>query len=183
MKANSQPVKGNGKTQPNPGTRGYSMRRIRAGLFLTLIGLVVFLIGARPSLFGVDRSPVIGFVQIAVFLIGLAIICIGGYISLMSLWKNRQPSIAADIGLRLVATGYVIAVFTGMADVFGVGSHQLPGIPYFGPWQARGVEVGQAIIAVGFLLLIPYGRIRNGHQRDRSSKDPITPEEQRSSAG
>jgi hypothetical protein len=73
----------------------------------------------------------------------------------MSLWKDRQPSILADIGLRLVATGYVIAVFAGMADVFGAGSHPLPGVPYFGPWQARGVELGQVLIAIGFLLLIP----------------------------
>ncbi len=182
-KAGVQPVKVDSKTEPNPGTRGYSIRRIRSGLTLTLIGLLVFLTGARPSLFGLDRSPVIGFVQIAVFLIGLAIICIGGYTSLMSLWKNRQPSIAADIGLRLVATGYVIAVFTGMADVFGVGSHQLPGIPYFGPWQARGVEFGQAIIAIGFLLLIPYGKLRNGN-RSASFRDPSpTSEEQRSGAG
>lgn len=114
---------------------------------------MIFLIGARPSLFGLDRSPVIGFVQIAVFLIGLAIICLGGYIALMALWKNRQPSIAADIGLRLVSTGYVIAVFSGMADVFGAGSHPLPGVPYFGPWQARGVEFGQAIIALASYCL------------------------------
>lgn len=168
IKTGAQPVNLNTKTEPNPGTRGYSIRRIRSGLILTLVGLVVFLLGARPGLFGLDRSPVIGFVQIAVFLVGLAIICIGGYTSLMALWKNRQPSIAADIGQRLVATGYVIAVFTGMADVFGVGSHQLPGVPYFGPWQARGVELGQAVIAIGFLLLIPYGHIRNG----RTPKTP-----------
>jgi len=156
------------KTEPNHGTQVYSIRRIRVGLSLTLIGLVVFLIGARPSLFGVDRSPVIGFVQIAVFLIGLAIICIGGFTSLMALWKNRQPSIAADFGLRMVATGYVIAVFAGMADVFGVGSHSLPGIPYFGAWQARGVELGQAIIGIGFLLLIPYGHLNNGKTPEHS---------------
>lgn len=150
------------KTAPTNGSQVYSIRRIRVGLSLTLLGLIVFLLGARPSIFGLDRSPVIGFVQIAVFLIGLAFVCIGGFISLMALWKNRQPSIAADIGLRLVATGYVIAVFAGMADVFGVGSHSLPGIPYFGAWQARGVEIGQVIIGIGFLLLIPYGHLNNG---------------------
>ncbi|WP_299025198.1 hypothetical protein [uncultured Thermanaerothrix sp.] len=144
--------------EPPTGPLPYSRSRIRLGLLLTLIGFLVFLIGARPGLFSLDRSPVIGFVQIAVFLIGLAIICLGGYIALMALWKNRQPSIAADIGLRLVSTGYVVAVFAGMADVFGIGSHPLPGVPYFGPWQAVGVEIGQAIIALGFLLLIPYGK-------------------------
>jgi len=109
-------------------------------------------------MFGLDRSPIIGFVQIAVFLVGLAIICIGGYISLTSLWREQPTSIAADIGLRLVATGYVIAVFAGMADIFGFGSHPLPALPFFGEWQARGVQVGQAFIALGFLLLLPFHR-------------------------
>lgn len=137
----------------------YSRRRVRLGLVLTLMGFVVFLIGAQPSFFGLDRSPVVGFVQIAVFLVGLGVMCLGGYLSLMALWKDQQPTIAADIGLRMVATGYLIAVFAGMADVFGVGSHPLPGVPFFGEWQARGVQLGQAVIVVGFLLLIPYRRI------------------------
>ena len=135
----------------------YYRRRAQVGLVLTLFGMLVFLIGARPSLFGFDRSPVIGFVQIAVFLVGLAFICIGGFISLTSLWREQPVSIAGDIGVRLVATGYVIAVFAGMADIFGFGSHPLPNLTFFGEWQARGVEVGQAIIALGFLLLLPYG--------------------------
>jgi len=130
--------------------------RIRLGLVTTIVGLVVFLIGANPGMFGLDRSPVMGFVQIAVFLVGLAIICLGGYISLNALWNGSQKSIAADIGLRLVSTGYVIAVASGMADVFGFGTHTLPNIPYFGPLQAAGVMVGEGLIAVGFLLLIPY---------------------------
>jgi hypothetical protein len=133
-------------------------RRARVGLILTLAGFLVFLIGARPSMFGIDRSPIIGFVQIAVFLVGLAIICIGGYISLTSLWREQPTSIAADIGLRLVATGYVVAVFAGMADIFGFGSHPLPGLPFFGEWQARGVQVGQALIGLGFILLLPFKR-------------------------
>ena len=153
-----------------PPKSGFSSRRIRTGLTITLAGLVIFLLGARPALFGADRSPVIGFVQIAVFLIGLALVCMGGYLSLMALWKDRQMSILADIGLRLVATGYVIAVFAGMADIFGFGSHPLPGIPYFGAWQARGVEIGQAVIALGFLLLIPIVR-RQGDSSQKPASD------------
>jgi hypothetical protein len=134
----------------------YSKRRVRYGLSATLAGFVLFLLGAKPGIFSLDRSPVIGFVQIAVFLVGLALICIGGYIGLMALWKNRPPSISADFGLRFVATGYVICVFTGMADVFGFGSHPLPGIPYFGKWQSIGVLFGELMIAIGLLMLIPY---------------------------
>jgi hypothetical protein len=137
-------------------TNRVSYLRIRFSLITVAIGMFVFIVGAKPKWFGWDRSPVVGFVQITTFLIGLAWICFGGYIGLSALWGKEQRSILADIGLRLVGTGYVIAVFTGMADVFGMGTQPLPGVPYFGPWQAVGVLIGQSVIAVGFLMLIPY---------------------------
>ena len=136
----------------------YPSGRLRFGWVTTLLGLALFIIGAKPEWLSLDRSPVIGFVQIAVFLVGLALICVGGYAGLSALWKVGQRSIPADIGLRLIATGYVVAVFSGMADIFGMGSHPLPGIPFFGLWQARGVEIGEMIIAIGFLMLIPFKR-------------------------
>jgi hypothetical protein len=132
--------------------------RIRIGLILSAVGLFIFILGARPSVFGLDRSPIVGFVQIITFLVGLGIICIGGYVSLVSLWGKEPRTIKADIGLRLVSTGFVMAVFSGLTDVFGFGSHPLPGTPYFGPWQARGVEFGQLLIGIGFLLLLPIHR-------------------------
>ncbi len=142
---------------PHSDIRGNNQGRNRVlfGLVVTFIGLLVFLLGAEPRIFQLDRSPVTGFVQIAVFLVGLAVICIGGYITLNGLWNGDPKTIAADIGLRLVSTGYVIAVASGMADVLGFGNHKFPDIPFFGPWQASGVILGQAIIALGFLLLIP----------------------------
>ena len=130
--------------------------RLRMGLALVIAGQIIFILGADPGLFGLDRSPVPGFIQIAVLLVGLALICMGGFITLNALWNGRQKTIAADVGLRLVATGYVIAVAAGMADVFGFGTHILPAIPYFGPWQAVGVMIGEVIIAIGFIVMIPY---------------------------
>jgi hypothetical protein len=135
-----------------------SVFRTRISLVLTLVGWLIFAIGARPGLFGLDRSPVVGFIQISFFTIGLGIICLGGYIGLTGFWKNGDRTIAADIGSRLVATGYVIVVFSGMADVFGMGGQVYPRIPYFGPWQAMGVQVGQVVIAIGFVLLLPFRR-------------------------
>jgi hypothetical protein len=128
----------------------------KLGLGLTFFGFIVFILGVRPGLFGLDQSPVVGFVQIAVFLVGLAIICIGGYISLRTFWRGQEMSIAADIGLRLVGTGYVIAVFSGMADIFGFGSDTIPGAPNFGGWQAAGVLIGEMVIAIGFVLMLPF---------------------------
>lgn len=130
--------------------------RIRFSLFVVVVGFIIFLIGARPGLFGMDRSPVVGFIQIAVMLIGLAVICLGGYGAVHLLWRREPPSIAADIGWRLVSTGYVVTVFSGLADVFSIGSHPLPGVPFFGVWQARGMEIGCALIAIGFIMMYPY---------------------------
>jgi len=130
--------------------------RIRLGLITTILGLVIFLLGVNPDIFKLDRSPIVGFVQIAVFLVGLAMICLGGYVGLNALWNGSEKSIIADIGLRMVCTGYVIALASGMADVFGFGTHNFPQIPYFGPMQAIGVMMGEFVIAVGFIMLIPY---------------------------
>lgn len=126
-----------------------------SGLAIALLGLVIFVLGVNPSLFGMDRSPVMGFIQIAVFLVGLALICLGGYVSLNVLWIGVEKSILADIGFRLVSTGYVICVTSGMADVFGLGTQLAPLIPYFGAIQATGVMIGEGIIALGFILFIP----------------------------
>jgi hypothetical protein len=145
-------------TATQPRIPSVSRFQVRAGIWLVAIGVVVFVIGAKPEWLNLDRSPVIGFVQIAVFLVGLAIIAAGGAMSLNALWAGREKSIAADIGMRLVATGYVVALFAGMADVFGLGSHPLPQVPFFGPWQSLGVQIGQVIMVIGLLMFTPYHR-------------------------
>jgi hypothetical protein len=130
--------------------------RIRIGLGATLLGFLVYLLGAEPGLFRVDRSPVFGFVQMATTLVGLGIICLGGYICLVALWNGGQKSIASDIGQRMVSTGYVISVASGMADIFGFGTNVSPAIPVFGIYQQIGFVFGEVVIGIGLLLLIPY---------------------------
>jgi hypothetical protein len=43
-----------------------------------------------------------------------------------------------------------------MADVFGMTFQKNVKVPFFGPWQAAGLELGMLIIAAGVLMLIPY---------------------------
>jgi hypothetical protein len=136
--------------------RLFSRRRVTVGLVTTVLGFLLFLLGARPAIFGVDLSPVVGFVQITVFTIGLTIMCIGGYATLTGLWKKRPLSIAADIGIRLVTTGYVIAFFCGLADYFGFTRQHYPAPANFGPLQSGGFILGQIVISIGFILLIPF---------------------------
>jgi len=137
----------------------FPRRRIQFGLITAVGGFLILMVGAKPELFQLDRSPVLGFIQVAVMLAGLAVICVGGYISINGLWKGQQTSIAAAIGVRIISTGYIIAVFAGFADIFGLGSHPYPEfIPYFGEWQARGVQIAEGFIAIGMLLMLPYSR-------------------------
>jgi hypothetical protein len=131
--------------------------RRRVGVIAFVLGLLLAVLGIQPSMFGLDRSPITGFIQITVFLVGTALLCIGGYLALGSLWNGYQKTISADIGVRLVATGYVVVVGSAMADIFGFGSQKMPDfIPSFGDWQKLGVLIGQGMIAVGFFLIMPW---------------------------
>ncbi len=132
-------------------------RRLNFSLGLSLAGFFAFLLGADPGLFGLDRNPLIGFVQTATFSTGLAFLCLGGFISFKICQRSDyNQSLAQDIGIRLVATGYLVALISGMADVFGFGTQAWPALPFFGPQQAAGVVLGEAIIAIGFLLFMPF---------------------------
>jgi hypothetical protein len=129
----------------------------RFGVISALAGLFLFLLGADPGLFDLDRSEAIGFVQVGLFTFGLLLICFGGTMGLNSLWPENWKSIAADIGLRITWTGFIIAMASGMADIFGLGTRPIfSDTPFFGFWQARGVLVGEIVIILGFLMMIPY---------------------------
>ena len=94
MAINSQPEEKTIPPEPKETLQTFQRRRVRTGLIITFLGYLMFLMGTSPGLFGLDRSPVIGFIQIAMFLVGLGIICVGGYSSFIILWKERPRSIA-----------------------------------------------------------------------------------------
>lgn len=143
--------------KPTPSRRINNISIRRLGLTLTGLGIVVFLVGAVPHWFNLDNSQAVGFVQVAVFSIGLLLICLGGTFALNSLWPSHWRSIFADIGLRLAWTGWVFAISAALADVFGLGTRPLAtSVTFFGPWQALGVMIGEGIMFIGFLMMIPY---------------------------
>ena len=140
----------------------YPRKRIQIGLFGAFIGFLTVVLGAKPEFFGLDKSPVIGFIQTAAFLSGIGVIGFCGYFCLMSFWPKRYTTITADFGIRLVATGWLIAVFSGMADVFGFGSHPMTGLVFFGKLQALGVEIGEMFMGIGLVMMImpPHSSLR-----------------------
>ena len=136
-----------------PLTKKQSMAA-RGWMTLVLIGLIIFMIGIYPNLIGMDRSPVVGFVQIGVWLLGLGVLLIGATMTVRTVRNGHPNSLKSEVGLRLIATGYVFAVAASFADFLGIGSHTLPGISY-GPLQVVGLAIGVLISLVGVILYWP----------------------------
>lgn len=143
------------------------IRWARRWMTLALIGLLLFLIGIEPDLIGMNRSPVVGFVQIGVWLTGLALLLLGATMSVRVIRNGRPSSLRADIGLRLVATGYVIGAAASLADFISIGAHRMPDI-YFGPVQTLGLVVGIVTSVLGVVLYWPFGDASAGQDQETS---------------
>ncbi|MCJ7513671.1 MAG: hypothetical protein MUO23_11955 [Anaerolineales bacterium] len=133
------------------------VRWARRWMTLVFLGFVVFIIGIEPDLIGMDRSPVVGFVQIYTWLSGLAVLLTGAYLAVRLVRNGRPLSLRAEVGVRLIATGYVVAVAASFADFLGIGSHTLRGGLYFGEVQVLGLVIGVLTSLVGVLLYWPRG--------------------------
>jgi len=121
---------------------------------LALVGALIFLIGINPDLIGMNRSLAVGFVQVGVWLTGLAIVLVGAYGALRVIRNGQPTSLLNDVGLRLAATGYVIAAAASLADFIGIGSHTIRAL-VFGKIQTAGLVVGILLILVGLALYYP----------------------------
>lgn len=123
------------------------------GAALIGVGFVLFVVGIYPSLLQLDFTPGFGLLQIAVFLFGIAIMTLGAYVYVYATRHRALPRrLREDIGVRLMATGLVIAFGIGLADVIGIGTHFGQQRPFFGPVQAWGVALGVVTILAGLLL-------------------------------
>ena len=128
-------------------------RLAQTALVLVAAGFVIFIIGLFPGLLDLDATPGIGLLQIGVFLVGLTFMTLGSYIYLYATRHRGQPTrLRQDIGVRLMATGVIIAYASGFADVLGIGSQYGAERPLLGPMQAAGVALSILIIVFGMFL-------------------------------
>ncbi len=140
-----------------PKDNGVQNMRRQVGAFLVGFGLLLMILGARPEWFDLSRTPAIGFLQILTFLIGLGFLTFGLYLRLLAAWQaNGELPFRADLGMRLAATGYILAAVAALADVLGFGSHADPMKTYFGPWQYTGLVLGLALVALGYGAAWPW---------------------------
>jgi hypothetical protein len=146
------------------------IRWARGWMTLVLVGLMIFAIGVEPDIIGMDRSPVVGFVQVGVWLTGLTVMLLAAYALVRVVRNGRPNSLRADIGVRLVATGYVISAAASLADYIGVGAQRLPNVA-FGPLQVIGLVGGIVISVLGLILYWPWALREK--QRERKRRFPL----------
>jgi uncharacterized membrane protein len=144
------------------------VRRARRWMTIVLLGLFIFVIGVQPDILGLNRSLTVGFVQIGVWLTGLAILLLAAYATVRVVRNGKENSLRADIGTRLLATGYVVAAVASLADFIGVGAQQMPFIT-FGPVQVIGLVVGVVLSLLGIILYWPR---RKGTPEADSEESP-----------
>lgn len=149
----------------------YPVRWARRWMTLVLLGLFIFAIGVEPDIIGMDRSPVVGFVQVGVWLIGLTLMLLAAYALVRVVRNGRPNSLRADIGVRLLATGYVISAAASLADYIGVGAQRLPNVA-FGPLQVTGLVGGIVVSVLGLLLYWPWQERERSPSQERRIRLP-----------
>src|SRR3989304_2723041 len=87
-------------SMPTPPPPPRQVRWVRRLMTVTLLGLLLFLIGLSPDLIGMNRSPAVGFVQVGVWLTGLAGSLLGAYAALRVVRNGRPPTGGEVVRLR-----------------------------------------------------------------------------------
>ncbi len=148
-------------------------RLARLWMTVMLIGLLIFMVGIQPDLIGMNRSITVGFVQIGVWLTGLAILLVAAYSTVRVIRNGKANSLRADIGIRLIATGYVVAAVGSLADFIGVGAHRMP-IIHFGYIQMIGLVTGVLLSMLGVILYMPWKKEVNTEERTPNPTEEIS---------
>ena len=144
------------------------VRWARRWMTVVLLGFFMFAIGVDPDLIGMNRSPIIGFVQMGVWMTGLTILLLGATATVRVVRNGKPHSLRADVGVRLIATGYVVAATASYADFLSIGSHQMPQV-YFGEVQVMGLALGVITSLMGVVLYWPAKP-----RKEQSSAPPVT---------
>ena len=151
------------------------VRRARRWMTIVLLGLFIFVIGVQPDILGLNRSLTVGFVQIGVWLTGLAILLLASYATVRVVRNGKPTSLRADIGTRLLATGYVVAAVASLADFIGVGAFAVNDKPQLRLIKiiCKGGEVGEFKLRLGNETLPTGGGVYQGLELDVADDNSV----------
>ena len=131
--------------------------RVRRAVITALLVIgILLVVGAVVAEFiGLAPTPGFGVLQTLVFLLGITALTLAIYLHLRSLRPtDAPPSLQADIGVRLSATGLVLCYVSGFADLIRIGTHINPEFdrPFIGPLQLGGLVLGLVVLVAGMIL-------------------------------
>lgn len=124
-------------------------------LILFTFGLLCVGLALGAPFLKIDNTPGFGMIQMMVFLIGLTLLTLAGFLQISTLRQTDTPrSLQADIGIRLGATGLVFAYISGLSDLLGIGTHIEPNFPRpsVGWLQLIGLGLAIVLITLGMVL-------------------------------
>ena|SRR5258708_680584 len=127
---------------------------------VALLGAVIMFIGLFPGLTGLEITPGFGILKTLTVFFGFSLFLAGGYLFVQAtFYPNMRHTLAQQIGERLILTGLVISAASGLADVFGYGSHPAgSGLhPVFGPYKFMGFVGGFFIASLGIVIFALMG--------------------------
>lgn len=127
---------------------------IRRFALLAVLGAIAFVLGIDPGLVGMNITPGVGVTQMSLWLAGLGAVLIGGYAAVRIIRNGRPNSLRADIGIRMIATGYVFSAVASLADYLGIGTQRFPTLS-FGTIQIIGLIFGIVVSLIGLILYLP----------------------------
>jgi uncharacterized membrane protein len=130
------------------------------GIAIGALGMTLTLMGLFPGVTGINATPSIGIVQITAILMGFALLIFGALIYVkFTFYVNTPSNLAQNVSTRLALTGLLFAALTGLADIFGFGSHTRAAAAdaFIGPLQAVGVIGSFLLAALGVLLYAMTG--------------------------
>jgi hypothetical protein len=132
----------------------------QVGIAVGILGGVIAFIGLFPASVGLEVASGIGVLQVLVIVAGMSIMISGAVLYVQTTYyAGIKHNLAQQIGIRLSATGLVISLTCGLADVFGFGSH-LPTPdtrPFLGTFQIAALIGGFIIASVGVLIFALFG--------------------------
>jgi hypothetical protein len=129
--------------------------RRTAMLASAFLGLALVAVAIILEFQSLVLTPGFGVVQTLLFLLGVTLLTISGYLYLSKRRPADAPrSLQADIGVRLSLTGLVLCYVSGFADLIRIGTHVQPEFdrPFIGPLQLGGLVIGLIIILAGMVL-------------------------------
>ncbi|MCY4537055.1 MAG: hypothetical protein OXE52_02365, partial [Chloroflexi bacterium] len=140
-------------------------RFAQVGIALGALGVMLCFMGLFPGVTGAEPTAGIGLVQVIMVLMGYSLLILGALVYLKYTFYLDVPStLVQQIGTRLALTGILFAALSGLADIFGFGTHIRDDVVdiFFGQLQMVGILASFGLSSFGVLVYVLAGGAKGG---------------------